>query len=185
MLRYLGFITVTLSLSTIVILGFITPNYSHLRDYTSHLGMKDRKYHKFMNIFGFVIPGVFLVLFSLYLIKVTDLLGKFGAIFLGLSGLFWLLIGLFPFDPKDERSLHGKVVDKANFTAVLSILVFSFYLITNGPVVFGIVSLFVIVLLLLRLYTKFETKVVKKGLVQKIVILVFFAWLIGLNFVFL
>jgi len=185
MFRYLGFITVTLSLSTIVILGFITPNYSHFLDYTSHLGMKDRKYHKFMNTFGFIIPGVFLALFSLYLIKETDLLGKFGALLLGLSGLFWLLIGVFPFDPKDVWSVHEKVVDKANLAGVLSILVFSFYSIINGPVVFGVVSLLVILLLLLRLYTKFETKVVKKGLVQKIVILVFFAWLIGLNFVFM
>ena len=183
--HYLGFLSVVFSLLSIIIFGQITPNYSHAKDYTSYLGMRDRKYHRVMNLLGFIVPGLLLMLYGIYLLGKTQIVGNLGSVLLSLSGLFWLLIGFFPYEPQDSRKIHERTVDLANLFGVISVFLFSINFLYQGPVWFGVISLFIILLLVVRLLTKFETKVVKKGLFQKMVIFTFFSWVVCLNFVFL
>lgn len=73
-------------LSLIVLLGYLTPGYSQLRDAISELGARGAPYAGLMNFVGISLVGLLLVLFSPALYRAyRGRLAAAGAIFLALS----------------------------------------------------------------------------------------------------
>jgi hypothetical membrane protein len=85
----------------ILLLGFLDPEYSHLRDYISELGARDAPLSVLMNFIGTVLVGVLLCVFSLALYRGSEpgSLATAGAALLASSGLAFIVVGLFPCDP--------------------------------------------------------------------------------------
>lgn len=66
-MRYLGFfgiLAVCLFFISIVLFGIVHPNFHFLQSYVSELGAQHAPHAHLFNTFGFVIPGVLLLLFG-------------------------------------------------------------------------------------------------------------------------
>lgn len=100
-LTWCGVFAPVLRLGLILLLGFLDPEYSHLRDRISELGARDAPSAGLMNIVGTVLVGVLLCLFSLALYRGIEpgILATTSAALLASSGLAFIVVGLFPCDP--------------------------------------------------------------------------------------
>jgi hypothetical membrane protein len=100
-LTWCGVIAPVLRFGLILLLGFLDPEYSHLRDYISELGGRDAPAAVLMNVIGTVLVGVLLCVFSLALFRGSEpgFLATAGAALLASSGLAFIVVGLFPCDP--------------------------------------------------------------------------------------
>lgn len=100
-LAWCGVFAPVLRLGLILLLGFLDPEYSHLRDYISELGARDAPSAVLMNVVGTALVGVLLCAFSLALYRGSDpgFLATAGAALLASSGLAFIVVGLFPCDP--------------------------------------------------------------------------------------
>ena len=100
-LTWCGVFAPVLRLGLILLLGFLDPEYSHLRDYISELGARDAPSAVLMNGIGTVLVGVLLCVFSLALYRGSEpgFLATAGAALLASSGLAFIVVGLFPCDP--------------------------------------------------------------------------------------
>jgi len=99
-LAWCGVIAPLLRLGLILVVGSLHPGYSQLRDFISELGAQGAPFGQVMNA-GISLVGLLLTLFSVALYRVCNSspLGLGGAALLGLSGLAFIAVGLFPCDP--------------------------------------------------------------------------------------
>ena len=100
-LAWCGVLAPTLRLGLILLLGSLDPSYSQLRDYISELGARGAPSALVMNVIGTSLVGILLCIFSLglYQAKEPSVLKTAGTAFLALSGLAFILVGVFPCDP--------------------------------------------------------------------------------------
>ena len=100
-LTWCGVFAPVLRLSSILLLGFLDPEYSQLRDRISELGARGAPSAMLMNLVGTVFVGVLLCMFCLALYRASQpgLLATAGAALLASSGLAFIVVGLFPCDP--------------------------------------------------------------------------------------
>lgn len=100
-LTWCGVIAPVLRFGLILLLGFLDPEYSQLRDYISELGARDAPSAVLMNFLGTVLVGVLLCVFSLALYRGSEpgSLATAGAALLASGGLAFIVVGLFPCDP--------------------------------------------------------------------------------------
>ena len=100
-LIWCGVFAPVLRLGLILLLGFLDPEYSHLRDYISELGARDAPAAVLMNGIGTILVGVLLCLFSLALYRASEpgFLATAGSALLASSGLAFIVVGLYPCDP--------------------------------------------------------------------------------------
>jgi hypothetical membrane protein len=100
-LTWCGVFAPVLRLGLILLLGFLDPEYSHLRNYISELGARDAPAAVLMNGIGTVLVGALLCGFSLALYRGIEpgFLATAGAALLASSGLAFIVVGLFPCDP--------------------------------------------------------------------------------------
>jgi len=114
------------------IIGYYMPNYNHITQYMSELGAVNAPYALFINIFGFSIIGINIILFSLGLddsIENNNSLFKykFPILLLTLSGFSFILLGIFPCDPNCMAisiigKIHGIFAGLAQFLLIFGVL---------------------------------------------------------------
>ena len=95
-----GFLGPIIFALVILIAGFFYPGYNHVNQVISDLGAVDSPVKDFMNIFGFMLFGVFILAFSIGVYKIRgSFLGKIISMLFALAGIGIFLVGIFPSDP--------------------------------------------------------------------------------------
>jgi hypothetical membrane protein len=84
----------------LVLLGYLWPGYSPIRNYISELGGVESPFKLIMNVFGFMLLGVSLTLFSFGANATLskNIYSRLVAAFTFLAGVFMVLVGFFPCD---------------------------------------------------------------------------------------
>ena len=102
----LGLLGPILFLLTYLIMSFLRPEYSFLTKAVSELGSLDAPNKWTWNIFGYIITGLLISIYSFRLFKsISNGQGnKLPLIGFGLSGLFMSLSGIFPGDFDNKQS---------------------------------------------------------------------------------
>lgn len=100
-LLWIGVVAPILRHIVIYSIGLATPGYSGLRDFLSELGAIGAPYAVIMNVFGISLIGLLMICFAVGLFGCLSPLtgGRSSAVLIGLSGIAFILIGLFPCDP--------------------------------------------------------------------------------------
>jgi hypothetical membrane protein len=94
-----GFIAPVLWAVAFLYSGSLRPEYSHYRQYVSELAARDTPTQHFMQVTGFVIPGLLIVGFGYVLgVSARTWLAAFAASFLIVSGIARAVAGVFPLD---------------------------------------------------------------------------------------
>jgi hypothetical membrane protein len=106
-------------------LGLFEPGYSHVAQYMSELGAVDAPHAVLMNVFGFMVFGCLLMLFSGALDQgIADGPGwKIGPVLIFTSGLAFVLVGFFSCDPGCHNVsftglMHGNMAFIAQFALI-------------------------------------------------------------------
>lgn len=85
---------------TVIILGYLTPEYSHIDHPISNLSQIGAPYAEWMLIFGTFIPGILMIYASTIVHSITSKsIWLDGSLLAFLSGLSYTLLALTPFDP--------------------------------------------------------------------------------------
>jgi len=82
-------------------LGSLVPGYNHVSQYMSELAAIDVANMVWMNVFGFMLIGVFVIGFGIALdhgVK-KNVWGWIGPFLVVVSGIGFVLVGFFPCDP--------------------------------------------------------------------------------------
>ena len=94
-----GFIAPLLWVAAFLYSGSLRPEYSHYRQYVSELAARGTPTQHFMQVTGFVIPGLLIVGFGYVLgASARTWLAAFAASFLIVSGIARAVAGVFPLD---------------------------------------------------------------------------------------
>lgn len=104
----IGIGAVVLGVFTVIIMAASrTDGYNHFHKAVSELGSLDAPNRWIFNIFGFVLPGILISLFSFNLLKEfrTYSIKSYPFYFLLVSGLFLTLAGIFPADLENRKSM--------------------------------------------------------------------------------
>lgn len=84
----------------LLVVGAMTPGYSHLVNFNSELSARDAAYHDVMTLVLYLV-GTLLFLFAIGLARWTrpSSIGRWGSIVLAVTGVAFVFIGVFPCDP--------------------------------------------------------------------------------------
>lgn len=116
--------TITFGL-TIVVTGWLTPNYSHMGQYISELGAQGAPFALFMNWLGIIPFGGLIMMFAIYFYNVEDsfwikwFVG--GGLFL--CGLGFLAAGYYPCDNGCSFDNMSKSQIIHNFSAMIAFMI--------------------------------------------------------------
>jgi hypothetical membrane protein len=106
-------------------LGLFEPGYNHITQYMSELGAVDESNAWLMNVFGFIVIGILLMLFSGALDQgiIQGPGKKMGPLLVFISGLAFVLVGFFPCDPGCNNVssiglIHGYMAFIAQFALI-------------------------------------------------------------------
>ena len=95
-----GFIAPVLWVAAFLYSGSLRPEYSHYRQYVSELAARGTPTQHFMQVTGFVIPGLLIAGFGCFLgMQARAWLVVIAASFLIVSGIAKAVAGVFPLDP--------------------------------------------------------------------------------------
>lgn len=123
-----GIVGPLLFAATVIIVGFLRPDYDHTRQFISELGEAGGEFSSLMNYLGFMCSAAFIMLFTValrYRFSPT-ILTRSASLLVGVfaSGMF--LAGVFscdatctPVEPSTEQLLHN-LVSFAAFLALMS-----------------------------------------------------------------
>jgi len=179
-LNSFAFIAPAVIILSVLICGFFYSDYSHLSQLISELGESKNPYGLIMNIFGFMIFGISIILFSLAIYKTfpKKKLILIARILLSITGIFIVLLGFFPIDT--STVMH-------NISALIAFSSAMFCQLIMGAVSFsrdtedvyyrmsmivGLISVIVYVLIMVG------NEWIYKGLIQRLFVLNFCIWLI-------
>ncbi len=128
-----GTIGSALFLSTIIILGFIYPGYDHINQYISELGAVGSPVALEMNIFGFLLPGILLILLSLGLYRILgkNITGKLGSIVFIISGIGLSSLAFFQCDPLCSNTsfagiMHHNISNLSVLLVITALFLFAY-----------------------------------------------------------
>lgn len=101
LLAAFGLIAPVIRLTSILVVGWLNPDYSQSRDYISELGAVGAPNAWLMNSFGIILVGIMLSGFSIVLWRVLrpGLLVAIGSVLLAAAGIAYVGVGIFPCDP--------------------------------------------------------------------------------------
>src|SRR5512145_895131 len=124
---------------TLALVGFslATPNYSHLTNAISELGVSTAPYAFAWNMVGFVLVGLLVIAFAWgFHVAIRPALGAMIVpILVGVSGIGWVGLGFFPaevgFQPSIHTTLHFTMVPINFLPFILAAFVFAFRLKAN------------------------------------------------------
>ena len=95
-----GFVAPVLWVAAFLYSGSLRPEYSHYRQYVSELAARGTPTQHFMQVTGFVIPGLLIAGFGCFLgMPARAWLVVIAASFLIVSGIAKAVAGVFPLDP--------------------------------------------------------------------------------------
>ncbi len=168
-------------------LGFFTPGYDHFSQYMSELGAVDAANPWLMNILGFMLLGILVMLFSVGLDQGIEpgSAGKLGPLLIFISGLALVFVAFFQCDPGCNNTsfvglMHGNAAFVAQFALVGAPLFLLFRLDDDDRwrryVVF---SLFVTIIgAMLGVLFRFDVLSEWVGLMQRLSFGILFVWLV-------
>ena len=98
---YCGIAAPVIFISALIIFGWLHPGYSHVRDLVSILSAREAPYEVYMNWFGIIPFGVFILLFSYAYVSehLLSILGWASGAALLIVGVLFILAGLYICDP--------------------------------------------------------------------------------------
>lgn len=114
----IGILAVTLSILTIIVMAAVrTDGYDHLHKAISELGSLDAPNKWVFNIFGYIVPGMLISIFSLNLLKEFRPLSvkSYPFYLFFASGLFMSLAGFFPANMEDRQSVNTIIHSVGSF----------------------------------------------------------------------
>jgi len=93
-----GFIGAVIFFLAIAVMGALYPGYDHVTQTISELGAPESPVHVLMNVFGFGLFGVFIMLFAVGIFRSTELgkAGKLAAVVFFITGFMMFLVAVFP-----------------------------------------------------------------------------------------
>lgn len=102
-LRFLvicGIAAAIMRTGSLLVLGGMTPGYSHLANFNSELSARDAAYQDAMTLVLYLV-GTLLFLFAIGLARWTrpSRIGLWGSLLLAVTGVAFVFIGVFPCDP--------------------------------------------------------------------------------------
>lgn len=106
----IGITAIVLSASTIVIMAELrTDGYNHFQKAVSELGSTDAPGQWVFNVFGYILPGLLISLFSINLLKEfkKDNVSYYPFYLLVASGILMCLAGFFPVDMENRQSMSS------------------------------------------------------------------------------
>lgn len=124
----LGIVAPLLFWITYVIMANRRQEYSSMTKAVSELGSLDAPNMWWWNIFGYMIPGLFIALFSIGLYKniAQDKAGRLPLYGLALSGVFMMISGIFPGDFEQKTSSTMILHSVGSFGSYLCFLLAAF-----------------------------------------------------------
>ncbi len=136
----------------LTVLGALWPGYNAVRQHMSEVGAVNSPYKEIMNLFGFILVGALVTLVGVIALQQTSTRLKTGLIVAWLtiiSGVAFILVGIFPCDPKCiDVTLSGRL--HTIFSMVPAMLlptaaILSYWLLDNKriallAVAFGVLS---------------------------------------------
>jgi hypothetical membrane protein len=180
-LAYCGILAPVLFTIFLAIFSLLTPNYSNLTNAVSELGMLSTPYAIVWNILGFALVGLLITAFAwgLHL----DMRPSAGAMVLpllvGISGIGFLGLGLFPaeagFEPSLSTTLHFLMVS-INFLPFI-LVAFLFAIRLKAKDAWKKWIPFSVVMGVLGIASFFIPKAIPAGLSQRIGLGAYFLWL--------
>ncbi len=114
----------------VLTLGYLTPDYSHIRDFMSELGAVDAPYGFVMSTAGLVLLGILISAFSIGFHRGIEKGSVFGTALLVMSGFSLAATGIFRCDPgcidvSLIGRLHSTFAMIAGFTFIVAIFFIS------------------------------------------------------------
>jgi hypothetical protein len=105
--KYIGIIIAILFYSTFITILIIDKKSVEELEFISisTFNFDGMPYINFINIFGYILPGILIILFSYILFKNSiESSSKVGLSFIGISGISWMTLGIIETIPNDEFS---------------------------------------------------------------------------------
>tara|TARA_R110000868_G_scaffold259361_1_gene517104 strand:- start:3323 stop:3949 length:627 start_codon:yes stop_codon:yes gene_type:complete len=188
-LKYAGITGAILFWLMVIINGFIYPNYSHLSQFISELGAMEAPLAFIINYGGIVPFGVGILFHSLYLLKEgpSNKTRFFTLIFLGLSGILFVIAGFYNCDARcsfEGISTEGLI---HNISAMFAFLLAVFAMISFGigslfeleklssKIILNVLSLLSIVGFLVIAFEGIESPI--RGVYQRVFLINFSIWI--------
>jgi len=115
----------------LLVIGSIVPGYSHSSQFMSELGAVGSPYQNEMNVFGFILLGLFIIGFSvgLYRTIASGWSGKIGSLLFLFGGIVMVLVGLFPCDAAcDTVTFTGTMHEVTSTVASVSVIFGIFFI---------------------------------------------------------
>jgi hypothetical membrane protein len=168
------------------ILGFLYPGYNPVSQFISELATPEAPHNIFMNIFGFVIFGLYLIFFGigLYLSVKRHFLISISMILFIISGIFILTLSFFPCDLgcRDVTFLgigHNVLIKFPSITMPAAIILSLYPLWKDSNwknywwIFLVLIGVFLVIYLILSLTTNLY---LINGLIQRLGLFVPIAW---------
>ncbi|MCI0550962.1 MAG: DUF998 domain-containing protein [Anaerolineae bacterium] len=118
---------------SVFLVGYLTPNYSHLHQSISELGARNAPYSWLVRWAGFIPLGLGFMLFSLQARELFS--NNVSSILFLVIGLIIIIAGIFPTDPHNRRDTFSGKVHAIAVTALL-------FLLALAPFIFSISALY-------------------------------------------
>ncbi len=186
-----GWLSGVLFVAALLVIGALTPGYSHAHHAVSFLGMVGAPLAGWWNVFGFIVPGVLVVVFALSLLgplqrEAARMSARIGVWLLLIAGLAFAGNGVFAFDLSDPGGISSKL-----HVAMLTLALLGFLpaalalalglrgcrgwraLVLAGPVI----ALATMASVAQRMLDVVPVLAANAGYAQKVTLALFFAWL--------
>jgi hypothetical membrane protein len=172
-----------------VLFALLTPNYSHLTNAISELGIRGSPYALAWNISGFMFVGILITAgaWGLHIALRSHAGAMLVPLLVALSGIGWIGLGIFPaaaeFRPSPQTTLHFVMVALNYLAFVLATFVFSFHFRSHPD--WQPWTNFLVGMGILAIAAFFIPPVVPTGVSQRIGLGAYFGWLFVVNYALL
>ncbi len=186
-----GWLAGAIFLVALLVIGLLTPGYSHAHQPVSFLGMAGAPLAGWWNVFGFIVPGVLIVVFALSLQRPLQCTharrpARIGLWMLLIAGLAFAGNGVFAFDPSDPGGISTRLHVTMLTLALLGFLPATLALalglrgcrgwralVTAGP----LIALATMASVMQRMLDVVPVLAANPGYAQRVTLALFFGWM--------
>jgi len=177
----------------IILFGSLNTEYSHISQFISELGADGAPNNTLMNFLGIIPFGLSILLFAIgsFLSLKNDLLGQISFSFLGITGILFVMAGLYScnvgcdFDNMTQEAIvHNMSAFSAFILFLISAIVLGLNYFSKRKNKMHLFSLTGAIVGMLLFYIISTTGIYSdfRGLYQRLFIVNFFIWLIGIGY---